>query len=321
MNDSTIFQPQSPFLTKLPPEIRCQIYELFFADVANTVTIFTLSPGTNCSNPNLRFPGDNLQHRICTAKGLKRHTACFPRLHPHRTHQRPCDCQSNIDTTSLVFEHRDQRVSLLLTCRVIYTGSLTTLWSLTIPHLSITTAKQCRILSNIQWALSHSAFHAIRSLEVSFSYILNMHRICRRQVNERLEGDPWLEHWGALWSVIGTMEGLRRVKVWIALHGEAYVRDVEGERRVLGPLRRLYAERTKCSGGGMRRVEFDVEVLWKVYEESYVGEGSIAVVPSGGDGARFRLNRMDDDKVGPGSGSGFVSCGIACILGRGRTVR
>ncbi|KAL4952502.1 hypothetical protein BDW69DRAFT_185371 [Aspergillus filifer] len=261
-------QPQSPFFTKLPPEIRCQIYEFVFADVANTVNIFTQAPSTTHSDPTLRFqsPGDNLKHRICSAKGRKRHVdaARSPRVNQNRGIEKPwpCDCTSNIDNRSLFAKHRDRRIPLLLTCRATYTESLQILWSLTTLHLEITTPRQCRILSSIQWALSHSAFHVIRSIEVSFAYSARYHAHIAR------DGDPddWLRYWTSLWEVLATMEGLRKVKVWIDLGGPARPEDGKGEGRVLGPLLEI-AERLGARG---QRREVDVSVSWgsRLYEGS-----------------------------------------------------
>ncbi|KAL4879946.1 hypothetical protein BJY04DRAFT_219751 [Aspergillus karnatakaensis] len=175
----------TPFLTKLPIELRYQIYELVFLN--NKVNVFS-------GGEKLK-----LQHYLCPARGERYHS--IPWIVGN---QEPRGCKHRNDYTTT------SSLSILRTCPQIYTEAVFLLWSQTTVHIQLFDDPLNFITPLLlRSVIGEKSFQAIRSLEVSFLHSA----VVRMQVLDV----NWFMRWIAMWKVIKRMAGLVHLQVWIGM--------------------------------------------------------------------------------------------------------
>ncbi|KAL4939482.1 hypothetical protein BDV06DRAFT_230969 [Aspergillus oleicola] len=222
---------KSGFLFQLPVEVRFQIYKLVFGDDDKVVAIKA---------------DENLQPRqgTCPEKGQKFHW--FIEVRGNATTWIQCLQHTRSPNTT-------KGLSLLLTCRQIYSEAVEILWSQSPVHIQIESGPlHFLILSDFQSVIPPRQFSAIRQLEISF-----LHPSIKRQT--QVLDEEWFSGWSGFWELVKSMKKLVRIQAWIQMYQEpgGNIMTAEQEERLYAPLRELdWLE------------DFQVEVTWPANERS-----------------------------------------------------
>ncbi|KAJ6020635.1 hypothetical protein N7540_006139 [Penicillium herquei] len=213
-------QTQCLFLNRLPPEIRIQIYLHVLGN--KTTRIWRSNDGFQHTSART----EDLLPRLMNING------CFmPRWHRWRN-SAPIICATG-------------NLSLLLTCRKIYSEAIDILYSGNTIRLLDNNHPAFTLPQSLQQTFLPERFLAIRSLEIPITLTTMQSYLQYHRKDLALASGSWKEPLPQdTWDIVAKMKGLRELKVRFQCTIEAYVENEEGlpsatEENLLMPLMKL----------------------------------------------------------------------------------
>ncbi|KAJ5172064.1 hypothetical protein N7492_004657 [Penicillium capsulatum] len=192
---STIAQGQSLFFVVLPREVRDEIY--FHALGGRTIHFFRTSPVES-----------RLWSCSCQAPRALRHEMFYQ--------DESLRCRGNSDTLDSHDPkygdgNEGPQLSLLITCRRVYSEAVNILYAQNIMHVR-QTALAFQTPAVLQAVILPQRIHAIQYMEIAFRRF----RIFLSETR-RLERAGWFREWVEMWDAITRFKGLRSLHVWVGV--------------------------------------------------------------------------------------------------------
>ncbi|KAJ5608913.1 hypothetical protein N7528_009480 [Penicillium herquei] len=213
-------QSQCLLLNRLPAEIRLQIYGYVLGN--KTTRIWRSNDGFQHTSART----EDLLPRLMNING------CFmPRWHRWRNSD-PIICATG-------------NLSLLLTCRKIYSEAIDILYSGNTIRLLDNNHPAFTLPQSLQQIFLPERFLAIRSLEIPITLTTMQSYLQYHRKDLALASGSWKEPLPQdTWDIVAMMKGLRELKVRFQCTIEAYVENEEGlpsptEENLLMPLMKL----------------------------------------------------------------------------------